>query len=438
MPSPRLAPWARIITILASVSAIAVLLLGMGEAGDRTGMFFGLWRMRHILLAGVLVHVALIAGLACLSRQALFGGVFLMMLTGGTVFLLEIAGALGIVDYGERFGNRSSLLSNSLGAARNPNVDVRGETYQDIASGWGIEHAPIPFHYRTDANGYRNEIDPAQARVYLLGDSIVVGALVDFDATVAGRLSRDPRTAALNVALIGISVQEEIALFDELALPLDGRHVVQFFFEGNDLLDSRTWRSRRAGQGPEPESWIETAREKSFTYNLLYAAQRASAPGPSASDRVQCAIGGQDYLFAWMSQSFENVETEIDPVLEALEAFAARVRSAGATYRVVFVPSKFRVLGSSCEPGALAQIDPEQQVGPMREVLERWSGRTRIPVIDLTQALVRATEEGRVPWFWGDTHWNASGNAIAADAIAASLGVLGPGEPGASGEAPGR
>ena len=44
--------------------------------------------------------------------------------------------------------------------------------------------------------------------------------------------------------------------------------------------------------------------------------------------------------------------------------------------------------------------------------------RARISLVDLTAPLQRSAREGAIPWFWGDTHWNAIGHVVAAQAIA--------------------
>src|SRR6267143_1402573 len=63
--------------------------------------------------------------------------------------------------------------------------------------------------------------------------------------------------------------------------------------------------------------------------------------------------------------------------------------------------------------------DLASNLGPLRSHLLAWSERSGIPLLDLTEPLLTAARADRVPWFWGDTHWNAEGHAVAAKALAA-------------------
>jgi len=78
-----------------------------------------------------------------------------------------------------------------------------------------------------------------------------------------------------------------------------------------------------------------------------------------------------------------------------------------------------RVLGPFCrfEPGSEV-ADWTRHLGPLPAFLAAWAEREGIDFLDLTPALVASARSGAVPWFPADTHWNATGHAVAADAIA--------------------
>jgi hypothetical protein len=72
-------------------------------------------------------------------------------------------------------------------------------------------------------------------------------------------------------------------------------------------------------------------------------------------------------------------------------------------------------------PGSLAEIDPRL---PNR-VLAEYCRETGIPCVDVTDALVRASQESPAPLYKKqDTHWTVRGNRVAADAEAAALAPL--------------
>ena len=374
---------------------------------------FGLWQTRHAALAGgFLVAATGLLLLAVASRGAFLAFFAIGVSTAGTLALLEAAGALGLVSWPALLAPRVS----ELGTRPVPYTDIAGTTFFDTASRWGIPSDPISFRYRTDRRGYRNDIDRSDADIYLLGDSVLVAALVPFPETVTARLEKALRRRVMQIALIGKSPQEEHQFFRDARLEIRGRLVIQFIFEGNDLLDSKSFRERgAAGAASAP-----TRGERTLSHQLVLALQRLTQPVVGIAALRTCAIGGQMYTFLWARESFAGLEDETTVVSDALLRFAAEVRDAGGEFAAVFVPSKLRVLGPFCRfPAGSDLSDLAAHLGPLRNHLRAWSERNKIALLDLTEPLQDATRAGRVPWFWGDTHWNAEGHAVAAEMIAA-------------------
>lgn len=371
---------------------------------------FGLWRVRDVALAGGLVVAAGALLAAALSRHALLGFLAVGLSAAGTLAVLEAAGAMGVVSWPALLGTSTP----PLGTKRIPHLDVTGTTFQDTASRWGLESAPIAFHYRTDRHGFRNHIDRAEADIYLLGDSVLVAALIPFPETVAARLENAVRRPVKQVALIGIGPQEEQQLFRDARLELNGRLVIQFIFEDNDLRDSKRFRAALAGRAPVSRG------ESTLTHNVVLALQRLTQPVAGAAALRSCVIGRQTYTFFWARESFAGLEDEAAAISNALMHFATEVRAAGGELAIALVPSKLRVLGPLCRfPAASELQDFAPHLGPLRGHLRAWSERSGIALLDLTEPMLSAAHAGRIPWFWGDTHWNAEGHAVAAEALSA-------------------
>ena len=395
---------------IAIVTCIWLVLTASANKEHRL-LFFGLWRTRYCI-------VALAGGWLCLayicrtwSRAALFAWCACAGAAVSAVLLAELIGVTGLVSYPAMFG----IQREGLGAKAIPYLDVTGTAEQDLASRWGFPTDPVRFHYKTDRRGYRNEFDRAAAGIYLLGDSILVAGLLPFEETIAGLLESDLNCTAMNIALSGIGPQEERDLLMKADLPVRKRLVLQFVFEGNDLLDSSAYRQRNKS---DPRARGKSIVQKTLAFNLLIWLQRASNPSPLPWQRRIGHIDGTDYLFAWLVGSFEGYEREFGHIRAALTDVRNYVTAAGGTYAVVFIPAKIRVLGPLCSwPRDSTLSGYEKHLNPLREALLNWCRSESIAVLDITEALSASARAGNVPWFAGDTHPNASGHRVAADAI---------------------
>ena len=104
--------------------------------------------------------------------------------------------------------------------------------------------------YRSDAFGFRNKSVSGWSgapEFALLGDSFVQGSCVSEPFTYAEELS--VLGSSVSYGMNGTSALTQLAIFREYVKPLRPRHVIWFFYEGNDLGDylvERTWPALRA------------------------------------------------------------------------------------------------------------------------------------------------------------------------------------------------
>lgn len=396
-----------------------------------TRKLFGLWRARDLFLALLMVAIAFGLLAAAKSRAAMFGYLSSCIAVVVMIGMLELVGQIGVISWPQVLTPQPKF--DPIGWKRQPHLDVSGQAPQDLAARWGMGGAPIEYRFRADQRGFRNADDRDAADVYLLGDSIVVGALVPSEQTVSGQLEKTLRHPVMQVALLGRGPQEVQALFREASLPVQGRLVLQFVFEGNDLLDSRRFRTEgELDVAPAPP----TARDRSFVQNLVLALQRWTQPVHGAARLRTCTIGDERFAFGWTRDAFAGHEDELVHIASSLESFDAEIRAAGGRFAVVVVPTKLRVLGPHCQfsdESDLRSVD--DHLGPLPAYLRAWSTRSGIPVLDLTDALSAAMTHGEVPWLALDTHWNAAGHAVAAQTIA-TWDIVSPIAPGDSSAAP--
>jgi hypothetical protein len=399
------------------VAAAAGWLYWTAQPIEDQDSFFGLWRMRHMLPAAFALWCAF--GLAA-WRRAPIRHAFLAstFIAAAAVVLLDIVGLVGLVKYPELFAPRPK----ALGIEAIPNLRIMGQTYQDTATAWHVEQGPIPFNFVTDRRGYRNEIDRAEADYYLLGDSILVAGLLPFQDTIAARIEDALKKPVVNIALLAVGPQQEREMLLNSGVPLEGRTVLHFVFEGNDLLDSANYREKSRNEG-ERGPLIRQL----FSFQCLVFLQRITHPNRVDHSRQTGYINGQPYLFEWLDDSFKPCMDEVDHLFNAVLDIRKFVESSGGKYIAVYVPAKIRILGPFCtwhENSPL--IHYENHINPLREKMTRWCSENHIVLIDTTQALLESVREGVIPWFWGDTHPNAAGHKAMAQAVLAGLATATP------------
>lgn len=391
--------------IIASVAAWLYLTAQRIHGQDS---FFGLWRMRHMLPAAFAAWCAIVLAAANWGPafRAFFAGTFMTVVA---VAFLDIIGVIGLVDYPRLFMPRP----RPLGVDAVPHLDIKGRTFQDTATAWQIKNDPIPFHYITDRRGYRNETDRADADYYLLGDSILVAGLLQFSETVAGRLEQALGKPVMNIALLAVGPQQELEMILNANVPLQGRTVLHFIFEGNDLLDS--WNYRRDLLRKNERTPL---KDRLFSFQGLVFLQRKTYPNRIDHLQQTGSIGGRLYLFEWLDDSFKPYMGEIQNLYNAVLDIRQYVKTNGGEYIVVYVPAKIRVLGPVCKWNPNSPLtDYENHLNPLREKITQWCVNQNIPLIDTTDAFLRIARTGVIPWFWGDTHPNAAGHEAMAEAI---------------------
>lgn len=397
----------------------AALVLALGADTTPTTLdsrrLFGLWRMRHVLAAGGLGVLGIAAALSLYSRSMAWSFA-LATVVGALAFgALELAGRVGLVSWQQVFKPSFGDLG-PLGVNPTPSIDVRGTSRMDTASVWGMKTEPMPYHYKTDRRGFRNDVDRDEADVYLIGDSMLVSALVPFDKTLVAQLEARLRKPVMQVALINTAPQTMQQHFLAQRLNVRGKWVVQFIFEGNDLVDTHHLQPRT--DGPAPVKW----ESPSLLDHAWRMAATLSEPTIGMARTRSCSIAGDTYTFFWARESFAGYERQAGTITQGLEAFRQEIEGQGGRHAVVLIPTKLRVLAPWCSwPQDSALRDTPSHLGPLRSHMLAWGRDKNVPVLDLTPALQASAAAGRIPWLTLDTHWNAHGHTAAADALAAWL-----------------
>ncbi|MCP5060677.1 MAG: hypothetical protein GY937_28605 [bacterium] len=393
---------------LCLLAAASVLALGRTPEYEEWA-FFGSWPRKWVLLSLALVWLGLAGASLAAPLRLFFAFVMGNLMLAAVWFLLELAGAIGLVNYGKLFGFSPA---SGLGYTAIPHADVSGETIGNIAHAWGFDDPPsYRYHFRTDRRGYRNDVDWESGEVICLGDSFVVSGLVPYRATVSAGLERALDRSVVNVALIGIGPQQQRDMLRASGLPLEGRLVLHFLFEGNDLADSRRYRRRAEARKAGPSG----AQQRLLATHVLDALRKASLPSP-AGQRVG-ELGGRDVYFLENTIVPPGLAPEIEAIGTTLREIRDEVEAAGGSYRVVLFPVKLRAMGAHVRWPGDTEIKLDQELSDLPERLAQEAGERGIPFLDLGPTLEAMTAQGEVTFFADDTHLNASGHRAVVRAL---------------------
>jgi hypothetical protein len=299
---------------------------------------------------------------------------------------------------------------------------------------------------------------PGVPRAVTIGDSFstsVVPHRYHF-TTVAERVLG--RGEVCNVGIAGMGLNEYLYMLREDALPLQPDVVVVDVYIGNDLVGNLGGRISQGGLA----HWLN--RDQLLILLVPWRLWRtgeqqggmrlASAPGaepaPAAGESRDPDVRDLERLYPWLSDPTRELPTVSTEAFDSLEQQRAQSvcradappdwprifelllemrRTAGSTpFAVMLIPEEFQVEDDvwtlvTAGDGAGDRGDTLDRDLPQR-VLAKWLAAQDIPCLDLLPALraVPPLADGRRHVYaLRDTHFNARGNEVAGDELAAFL-----------------
>ena len=295
-----------------------------------------------------------------------------------------------------------------------------------------------PETFTTDRFGFRNiDQDTRPADVVMAGDSFTGGAALSDAETLSARLTQETGLHVYNAGsnipwpvlqrvlslqkLKGGTVVLEISetkittnLELDPVVPLPARFLQR-------ICPPDLYR-RIASVYTEIDSWIGYSPLRiDLTRVFLYLEKAGWLPVPEARqvEPVELANGHRMLFFAAPEQPvIQAAQSDIGYFVHVKD----RIRQTGNRLLVVMVPSKYRVYEPLMKRGHPVESGYIQLASSLRQ-----SG---IECLDLTPILsgqaAALLASGQYNFHDDDTHWNASGAALAAHAIAAALNPTGP------------
>lgn len=313
----------------------------------------------------------------------------------------------------------------------------------------GLMRFRFPVNSRGDYDQEWSGRTPGRRLVVTIGDSFSAGIVphpLHF-TSVAERLLED--TDVYNMGAPGIGLPEYLLLLVEEALPMKPDLVVVNVFVGNDLLfrpytpkDAPRWRAwmdadelvlarclrrlaalsqERRRQAGGPVGDLQGVGERG---DVVLTPEEAHAAFPFTLDpALERATFSEDFFQRMQAQRAAVCRTDQAVFTEAL-AVLDRIRSVtrDVPLALLIIADEFQIQEdqwlhvTASNPGV-----PLERFLP-QAVLHSWCATNGVEWIDPTEALLAVPlgEGGRRPvYHLRDTHWNAFGNRIAGEALAA-------------------
>jgi hypothetical protein len=252
-------------------------------------------------------------------------------------------------------------------------------------------------------------------RVAALGDSFAIGPAVSFEDNYLTRLQNTlPEIELLNFGVAGTGPREYLEILQTHARAFAPDLVLVSFFVGNDVTESlaapRGLDSRQFLLYLAAERGLRVARQPSQSGNPT---DRLAGSGFSPEQFLEIEARRLDVC---RIAPVDGLEKKWNRALDRLAAIGELSSACGARYAVVLIPDEFQVSAEVCEAARKQAAIGEAEIDlalPQKRVREFLAAR-QVPCLDL------------LPLFQGhpgayairDTHWNALGNRLAAEAIA--------------------
>lgn len=294
-----------------------------------------------------------------------------------------------------------------------------------------------------DADGFRNPESLRDWEIAVVGDSFTELGFLPYDDLFTTRLGRalGGRVRNLGVSYTGPATQTVyLRDYGKAASTTDA---VLVFFEGNDFEDlvneARRLEHARATGAPvrpprdAPTRLAELPKQTSFMRALMRWLTGTRPPLPTGDHPFIRQRGDFDAWFdAGGTRTPVTIERQMPaaaaelPAREralaaaAIAAFGTTARELGLRPWLVFMPCKRRALDGHLEwrDPALARPLPTG----IPELVGALAAASGIRFLDVTPALARETAAGRLTYNakW-DTHLNALGSRVVADALTTAL-----------------
>jgi len=310
--------------------------------------------------------------------------------------------------------------------------------------------------FRVNSRGLRGPERPyakpaGTARVLALGDSFVEAFMVDDRRTVTARVEaslgqRGCRVEVINGGTVGYSTDQEYLFYRDEGRKY-GADVVVVFAYVNDIpylvldrylgypkprLDFGTRPPVVSNEPvppyvPPPGPPATPPESAPRSYLLQFAEDHVERTSAEAYNRLARLglweplrkLPMNDELPLYRVPELGHLRPAWSAFTWTVETLAEAVGGAGGRLVIAYVPSRMEVSSRVwAQTRARYDLDERFERSAVASRVRYISGRLGVPMLDLTEPLVRADGVFTPVYYATDSHWNARGQDVAAAALA--------------------
>lgn len=291
----------------------------------------------------------------------------------------------------------------------------------------------------TNSSGYPSrefvrDRRPGVSRVVLLGDSFAVGAVRQDVNFASGIEKLRPDVEVYNFSVHAIGPRDYRIILETEALAFEPDVVLVAFFVGNDLTEGPV---SSPGLTRDDHALSRFSKRGWRLLKEWFRQHASAAPSPLSLPQLSTPVVPEKG-FNLSRQTFLEIERERlgisrlslraahesgwTSALAHLRAMRDECQRRGIVFAMAFIPDEFQVnqalLDELLAFGAVPGDDLDLKL-PQRRLLD-FCRAEDVPCLDLLP-LFEGRRDAYLPQ---DTHWNETGNLIAAEALAAWLDIL--------------
>lgn len=423
-------------------------------------------RQRHVMLGRYSrTHFAWIVGVGLISLVSLYvdwstGATYRrrwFQVVATLVFLLPSA---AVLDFLMRTPDDQHYIRDRVAYTRPIEARFEGRYEDRPEASRSYPHAPPGFGkidrtLRTDRRGYRNAITLEQADVVTLGDSFTEGSNVSDEHAWPARLGTLLGRPVCSLGMSGYDPLHYLESLKDHGLALRPKVVLCLLYEGNDFRSTDSDAKRRVPSfSKRVAGYLDRSpviRASDQLLIRLFGPIGADAPLADRSriDWLPLAIppGTSAKYYAFEPKQLRDLYPSADEFAAdkhwlnprgQLAEMNARCREIGATFVVLFAPTKahvtFPLVADRVDPakvraftaisikGELPEpreflLELTRNIEAREQVVGRWCVQEGIPYLGLTSSLRAAASAGTQVYYTYDQHWTPPGHEVVAGVV---------------------